>query len=419
MTMDDDSGDTGAKGGRRRAPGRRKPPVTIDLAAEQAEAGAPSAEAAEPAAEPQAAESVPSQPAEAPPHPAKAPADAAAEKPAETEPAASPFPARREAPKAEGPGAGRLIAAGIFGGAVATVLGILYHASGIVPTRAEVVAGEATSKVAEVADAVAGLGERISTIEKATAGLGALSEKVAALEKLEETDRSRIENLEHAPLPPAGGGDGSAAAFEPRVAQVESTLASLQSDVKALSGRVDEIATRPPAAVESERAARAVAIGVLRQAAEAGGSFAADLAMLRALGMDTEEVTALAPLAERGAPSLAALQAEFPAVADAILAATSRVDPDAGFFDRVAAFGRGLVSIRPTTPIEGDTPEAVVSRMQGAVNRGDLSAALAERTRLPASGQDASAGWAGAAADRAAIDGLIEKLALSVTPPAN
>ena len=91
--------------------------------------------------------------------------------------------------------------------------------------------------------------------------------------------------------------------------------------------------------------------------------------MLRALGMDGEDVAALEPLAKKGAPTIPTLQAAFPSVADAILAATSAIGPDAGFLDRVAAFGSSLVSIRPTSPIEGDTPEAIVSRMQDAVHR--------------------------------------------------
>jgi hypothetical protein len=141
--------------------------------------------------------------------------------------------------------------------------------------------------------------------------------------------------------------------------------------------------------------------------------------MLKALGMDEDDIAALEPLATKGAPTIPTLQAAFPSVVDAIIAATSAIDPDAGFFDRVAALGSSLVTIRPTTPIEGDTPEAIVSRMQDAVNRADLKTALDEREKLSPEGQAASASWAAAAADRAAIDAIVERLALSVMPPAN
>jgi hypothetical protein len=365
--------------------------------------GPPQAEPARPeAAEPRRAE-----PATPPPQPAVRPI--------------SPFPPRTERPKTDWSSAGRLIAAGVFGGALATVLGIVYHASGIIPTRADLTAADAVRQAQAVADKVATFEGRLATLETATSGLAALTEKVAALEKLEDTNRSRIENLENA-LPVAGGSDGNVVVLGPleaRVAATESTLASLGDKVTDLSDRLEEFAARPPPAVESERAARALAIGLLRQGAESGGAFAVDLAMLKALGMDREDIAALEPLARKGAPTIASLQAAFPSVVDAIIAATSAIDPDAGFFDRVAALGSSLVTIRPTTPIEGDKPEAIVSRMQDAVNRADLETALDEREKLSTEGQAASASWAAAAADRAAIDAIVERLALSVTPPAN
>ena len=333
----------------------------------------------------------------------------------------SPFPPRVERPKTDWSSAGRLIAAGVFGGALATVLGILYHASGIIPTRADLVAAEATRQATEVAEKVAAFEARLAAVEKAAATLPALSEKIVSLEKLEDTNRSRIENLENA-MPVAGGSDGGVVVLGPledRIDTAEKSVTSLGEKVDDLSSRLEELAARPPPAVESERAARAIAIGLLRQGADSGKGFAADLAMLKALGMDGEDLAALEPLAKKGAPTITTLQAAFPSVADAIIAATSAVGPDAGFFDRVAAFGSSLVSIRPTSPIEGDTPEAIVSRMQDAVHRADFATALEERGKLPPEGQAASATWAAAAADRAAIDAIVERLALSVTPPAN
>lgn len=432
-----ETGEGGNKASKR-GPGRKaRPPVTIDLTAdavppESTGAGAdspPAASETTPAAhesstagastppEPPAAE--PSRRPESP-RP-EAPSAAAATPPRAAPQPISPFPPRTERPKTDWSSAGRLIAAGVFGGAIATVLGILYHASGIIPTRADLIAADAVREAQAVADKVAGFETRLAAVETATATLPALSEKVAALEKLEDTNRSRIENLENA-MPVAGSGDGSLVALGPieaRLAAAETTLAALDDRVGSLSSRVEELAVRPPPAVESERAARAIAIGLLRQGADSGQGFAVDLAMLKALGMDGEDIAALEPLARKGAPTIPTLQAAFPSVVDAIISATSAIDRDASFFDRVAALGSSLVTIRPTTPIEGDTPAAIVSRMQAAVNRADLETALDERAKLPPEGQAASASWAAAAADRAAIDAIVERLASSVTPPAN
>jgi hypothetical protein len=132
--------------------------------------------------------------------------------------------------------------------------------------------------------------------------------------------------------------------------------------------------------------------------------------MLQALGLDETDIAALRPLAEKGAPAKSELAGAFPEVADRILAASAAVDPNAGFFDRLAGLARGLVTVRPTTPIPGDTPDAIVSRMQAAIDRGDLARALVERNGLSDSGKAVSAAWAQGAADRLAIDRLVEKL---------
>jgi hypothetical protein len=58
----------------------------------------------------------------------------------------------------------------------------------------------------------------------------------------------------------------------------------------------------------------------------------------------------------------------------------------------------------------GDDPPAIVSRIEAAVAKGDLAAALAEREGLPAVGKEASAAWAAKAADRVAVDGLVAKI---------
>jgi hypothetical protein len=78
---------------------------------------------------------------------------------------------------------------------------------------------------------------------------------------------------------------------------------------------------------------------------------------------------------------------------------------------------RGLVSIRPAGPVAGDDPPAIVSRMQAAVDKGDLATALDERDGLPDAGKEASASWAAAAADRIKIDSLIDQVAQTLDPP--
>lgn len=432
MTADQDdkkSGEDKGTGGPNAADKRQKPPVTIDLAAEKRDE--PSMAGAEPAGK----------------DAERAESDRAREDKAPPPPPPPPTPPRKPTPEDGRPGRTRvwpLVVAGVIGGVIATVLGIAYHASGVVPTRSETVAQEALGKTNDLAASFAALDKRLADVESRTASLAStnladLAKQLADLTTLENENRARIAKLEAAPARPPGGGSEVAASLsdiEARLGKLETSVAAttdvasavsslrdrlspIEASVKDLSSRVDDLASKVSTGSESERAARAIAIGMLQQAAEQGGPFASDLAMLKTLGMDNAEIASLEPLAAKDTPSVAELQKQFPAVADAILVATSAAGPDAGFLERLGAFGRGLVSVRPTTAISGDSPEAIVSRMQAAVDKGDLAAALSERAALPDTGQTASAAWAEAAADRVAIGDLIDKLALSVTAPGN
>jgi hypothetical protein len=160
-----------------------------------------------------------------------------------------------------------------------------------------------------------------------------------------------------------------------------------------------------------EAAVRAIAITALRRASEGGEPFAGEVDMVAAMGVSGADVAELRPFAESGVPAKATLVAEFPGVADAVLAASAAADPNAGFLQRLMTGLGGLVSIRPAGPIAGGDPPAIVSRMVASVGKGDLAEALAEREGLPEAGKATSSEWAASAERRVALDGLVERIA--------
>jgi hypothetical protein len=281
----------------------------------------------------------------------------------------------------------------------------------------------------------------MAAIETSVTALKADSDKVAGLEKSAAGLADRIAKLEAAPAAPAGPDlkpaiadltarldrlEAAAAGGKPGDGELLSDLrgriAALEASSQALTSRIAAIESRPAAAAppsgETGRAALAIAVSALRQSASAGGAFDHDLAMLEVLGVPDDALAALKPLAAKGAPKKSELVEEFPGVADHILASVADAEGGGSFFAEVGAFASSFVSVRPAKPIEGDTPQAIVSRMRDAVEHGDFQKALAERDALPKVGQEASAAWAQAAADREAIDRLVDKLAASTIPPA-
>ncbi|MCP4381084.1 MAG: hypothetical protein GY798_06650 [Hyphomicrobiales bacterium] len=436
MSASDDKKGGGAQSAVTGAGGRQKPPVTIDLTAEADEAAATA--------------DTESAPTEVTPEPGARGKAAAEESGASKAPSTaddgSPVagavpmagqPRERSADGSSGRGLGSLIVAAVIGGVIATALGIVYHASGIVPTRSETIAQEALDKINSLTASVSGLDGRIAALESQTAepagaDITALSNQIAKLESQVSENSDVLARLSDASTGAATA--PALEAIETRLSKLETmvgtgqdaALATLRDRVGAieasvtdLGDRVTALAARPDQGAETERAARAVAIILIQQAAERGGPFVADLAMLKTLGSGGADLAALEPLAAKDTSSLAALQRDFASVAHSILDATAGSDPDAGLFDQLAALGGDLVTVRPIEPIDGGSAAAIVSRMQAAVDQGDLAGALSERDGLPEAGQAASSAWAAEASDRVAIDTLVQKLALSLTAAGN
>jgi hypothetical protein len=68
-----------------------------------------------------------------------------------------------------------------------------------------------------------------------------------------------------------------------------------------------------------------------------------------------------------------------------------------------------LVTIRPTGEVAGETPEAIVARIEARLNEGDFDAALAEWETLPQAGRDVSAEFAADLRGRAEADGILDQ----------
>ena len=458
MAAEDDGAKSDKSAGERQRGRERsqKPPVTIDLTAERV-----SATEAEPGAE---AEAETPQPETASPAPAETtpepgPAAAATLPPGDAGKAGKGEPPRATRP----PGASaigsddgwaRPAIAGVVGGLIALVVLVVLQATGLVPSPGRSAASQAVEQAKAANDAVAAIDRRLSAVEMITQNLpakGAIDALSGRLDKLEAAQgglasKSALTTLSDdvaglkakVDAIPPGATHDEVAALAKRVTQLEAGAAggnggsvdsaavtalsdridSVQASIKTLGERVSALeAKASTSAADSTRAARAIAVVALRRAAEGGAPFTTDLNLAAALGVAPDEVAALKPLAETGAPTRATLTAAFPAVGDAIIRATTRSNPNAGFFERLLTSINGLVSVRPAGPVAGNDPPAIVSRMRAAVDKGDFATALKERDGLPDAGKAASADWAKQAQDRATIDALVAKIAQAATAP--
>lgn len=242
-----------------------------------------------------------------------------------------------------------------------------------------------------------GLADRIGAIESQ---VGALPDRTAEIAAL----RAEIAALQQTASPELD-------ALRAEVAQLRNDLAAVPREagqeleaLKAAAQAEREATEARAAALQAEAEATAksaVARGaVLRvQAAlDAGGAFDTALTDLGTAGI---EVPAALSSHAGGVPTLNELQAAFPDAARAALAATHAPNPDAPLTERLGAFLKAQTGMRSVTPRAGDDPDAVLSRAEQALSKGDLSAALTELDKLPPEGSAALADWRAQATARA------------------
>ena len=262
---------------------------------------------------------------------------------------------------------------------------------------------------------LAPLAARIETVEKLAQGAQAEAARAAArpapaapapaprvdLQPLEK----RLSALEARPVP----------TFDP--APLEQRLAGLQAQVeplkKALEAPKTEVrATQEPSVVGTppgDAAAVAVVAESLRQKLDRGAPFRPEIAALEKLGTDAQRLAPLKGLAEKGAPGAQTLAQSFRQVASATAQAGQGEAPD-NFLDRLTRNAASLVRVRPVGEATGEDPGALVSRIETALERGDVRSAVATWDQLPGSAKGPSREWADRARLRAEADASVRQI---------
>ncbi|WP_323040092.1 mitofilin family membrane protein [Gemmobacter sp.] len=343
---------------------------------------------------PAAADPVPDHPATALPDPASLAPAAAMPDPAPP-PETPPPPARKGNPLLP-----------VLGGVVAAAIG--FGLAQVVPdgwpladTTRQISALDARiaaqdQKLAAMTPAT-GLADRIAAVESQVGALPDPAAEIAAL-------RAEIAALQQAATPELEALRAEVAqlrndlAAVPREAgqELEALKAAAQAERQATEARAAALQAEAEATAKSALARGAVLR--VQAALDAGGAFDTALTDLGTAGIAVP--AALSAHAE-GVPTLVQLQSGFPDAARAALAATQAPNPDAPLTERLGAFLKAQTGMRSVTPRAGDDPDALLSRAEAALHKGDLPAALAELDKLPPEGTAALADWRAQAMARA------------------
>ena len=273
----------------------------------------------------------------------------------------------------------------------------------------------AENRIAELRAAWQGESDRIAELEAESlvvaetaaslAEIGDSSKAVGAeLDRVNDTLlalRERIEEVEARPIPIGRLPEEIVNAYDRQLSEVlgavDERFGQMQEALDARLAAIDS--TRELVALSEQDAMRAGNAAAAREALarivaalEGGMGFAAELAVLEELG-GIQPPDALTAVADEGVSTRGELAAAFPDAAREALDIATREAVENGEIGRVRAFLRIQLGIRSLKPREGDSPDAVLSRAEAALQVDDLSTALTEIAALPGSGRDRFTDW--------------------------
>ncbi len=314
-----------------------------------------------------------------------------------SDPASPSAPAPRPAPATSS-----LVAAGILGGLIALAAAGSMQYAGFLPSASP--QEGSTSDTSALSADIATLRSQIASLPAAgTAATDpALADRVTALE-------AAAANRPETTVDPAAIEE-----LRLKLAQNEEALAALRSAIASNSEALSESERRLAEAekkIEEPRTdvqmARAIAVTALKSAIDRGGPYLAELDALASIAPDDPAVEGLRPHAATGVPSRTDLVRRFSQSADAALAAIHQPDPNEGIAQRLLSSALSVVKVRPVGNVEGETPEAIMARIEDKLRNGDLKGASLEWDTLPDAAKAASSGFNDLLKTRIDVEALI------------
>ncbi|MBE7732694.1 COG4223 family protein [Devosia faecipullorum] len=333
--------------------------------------------------------------------------DKPAEKPAPSRPEA-PKPSPNTKPNSPEPtsGTGAPWLAGLVGGALG--LGAAYGLAwfGLWPSVSQS-PPPADPRLAQFATAIPELQSRSGSVENTlsslTTRLTAIEAELAAIpsgntdSNLADEVTALSARLDMLAARPTETTDTAAqadnaealAALEAQISQLRQTSSEATARLSDAESRIAALASAAEQATDDAPARLPLILTGLDQAFAAGRAYQTELTALRTIWHEAPVPQAIVASADKGLPRPDDVARRLNAAIPDILAGRP-ADSAASWQDGAMDWLRGVIAIRPTEDIEGDSPEALVARLEAAIARRDFSAAHNTLTALPASMRDAA-----------------------------
>ncbi|WP_418136072.1 COG4223 family protein [Agrobacterium sp. El2ro-1b] len=281
-----------------------------------------------------------------------------------------------------------LIAAGIVGGLVALAAAGSMQYAGILPSFTA--GGAGSDEIAALKSDIGGLRQQLANAP--AADTSALEQRIATLESA-KSEAPQVDGLSE-----------KVTALEAALQSERSAQASATSE---LTRRLANAETKLNEPRDDIEVARAIASAALKAAIDRGGPFLTELDTLSKVTPDDPAIASLQSFAATGVPSRSELMQKFPDVANVMLSAINQPDPNQGIMERLTESAFSLVKVRPVGNIEGETPDAMIARMENKLRNGDLQGAALEWNGLPEAAKTASADYKKSLDARIEVENLV------------
>ncbi|KKB78852.1 hypothetical protein VW35_10185 [Devosia soli] len=267
-------------------------------------------------------------------------------------------------------------------------------------------------------DELATLTSRVASIESGNATAAAAAPSTPAANDQLAGDvaalSARIDELAGAPQEARDASAANAAAMaklEAELAALRQSAAATQAELSTVSGQVATLQTdvSQGSAVEEGQARLPLIVSGFETAFSTGAPYDTEVTALKQALPDFAVPQSVAAQAMTGLKRPDLIARDFNAVLPDILAGRP-VSPDASWQETTSDWFRGILALRPTEAVEGDGPEAVVARLEGAIDRGDFAAAKTELDALPQAMRTAVGTVANDIANQAAAQEFLTQL---------
>ena len=308
-----------------------------------------------------------------------------------------------------------------FGGGLALLLsggiaGVFAapHVAPLVPDQiAQYIEATEGGDNTEFQDAISGVN---TAVEGLTGRIDALESKISELPSSEQVDLSSIQaEIEALKAQPAVAGDaGSSADLSAVMAELEALRGAnqeLQAKVETgiAEAKAEASATLESAVSTAELAKAASALASLKLNVAEGRGFANEITALRTVGVEVPQALADA---SGGIVSLAVLEEKFGDLAIEAIRASIRASSGegSGLMGNLTTGLKAQFAGRSTTPQEGFTPDAILSRAEDHMRKDNLDQAIAEISALPSEATQIMAPWVTLAEERLGVMAAIAQI---------